>query len=228
MPRLIAREMMDDETAGADQTEWRGSLHDLARVNSLLGGHRLMRAEIERLPELPRNILDVGTGGADMPAYVLDYLRGRGVIARCVAVDRSEKLLALAAERLGGRSDVRLEVADATALPFADGSFDLAMLILALHHFDGTSAVQVLRELARVARTVIVNDLRRSAVAWAFARFVFPLFTRNRLTLHDGPMSVLRAYTPKEARELAMAAGWKVIAVRKHAGYRMALVGGQS
>jgi ubiquinone/menaquinone biosynthesis C-methylase UbiE len=187
-----------------------------------------MRSEIDRLPRLPQTVLDVGTGGADMPAYVVDYLRSRGVRAECVAVDKSPNFLALASERLAGRNDIRLQVADATALPFGDGSFDLAMLNLALHHFDGASAVQVLRELARVARTVIVNDLRRSRIAWAFARFVFPLFTHNRFTLHDGPMSVLRSYTPKEARELACEAGWTAVEVRKHPGYRMALVGGRS
>jgi len=41
-------------------------------------------------------------------------------------------------------------------------------------------------------------------------------------------MSVLRAYTPDEARSLAREAGWNVIALRKHPGYRMALVGGRS
>jgi ubiquinone/menaquinone biosynthesis C-methylase UbiE len=228
MPRLIARELMDDETSSGEAAGWRGSVHDLARVNSLLGGFRLMRIEIDRMPVPPRSILDVGTGGADMAAFMMDHLRSRGVRAACTAVDRSPMMLSIAAERLAGRDDVRLQAADATALPFPDLSFDLATLVLALHHFDGQSAIAVLRELARVARTVIVNDLRRSAVAWAFARFVFPLFTRNHFTLYDGPLSVLRAYTPSEARELAQQAGWTSIAVRKHPGYRMALVGGST
>lgn len=219
---------MDDDASSAEASDWRGSLHDLARVNALLGGKRLMRIELERLPQLPRTILDVATGGADMARFMIDYIHSRGVQATCVAVDRSTRVLGIAAERLGTRNDVRLQVADATKLPFADASFDLSTLVLALHHFDGQSAVTVLAELARVARTVIVNDLRRSRVAWAFARFAFPLFTRNRFTLYDGPLSVLRAYTPAEVYALAREAGWKSIAVRRHPGYRMALVGGRS
>jgi len=219
---------MDDEQSSGDPADWRGSIHDLARVNALLGGNRLMRLEIDRLPRAPHTILDVGTGGADMPAFLLDHLAARGVRATCVAVDRSPRILAIAAERLQGRADVSLQLADAMALPFADASFDLGTLVLALHHFDGGAAVAVLRELARVARTVIVNDLRRSPIAWAFARVVFPLFTRNRFTRNDGPLSVLRAYTPQEVRDLAAQAGWSTIAVRNHPGYRMALVGGRS
>lgn len=226
MPRLIARELLDDETTSGDAAAWRGSMRDLARVNRLLGGRSLLRDEIARLDPLPRKVLDVATGGADMPAFMLDYLSSRGVDATCVAVDRSAHALSVAAEHVGGRSDIRLQQADATALPFADASFDLATIVLAFHHFDGDAAVAVLRELARVARTVVVNDLRRSRLAWAFAKYAFPLFTRNRFTLADAPMSVLRAYTPEEASALAEAAGWTNIAVRKYPGYRMALVGG--
>ena len=226
MPRLIARELMDDDASSDDAAECRASLHDVDRVNALLGGRRLMRIEIDRLPHPPETILDVATGGAGMPIFMLDHLRARGVRATCVAVDRSERVLNVAAAQLAGRTDVRLQIADAVALPFPDASFDLGTLVLALHHFDGQSAVTALRELARVARTVIVNDLRRSTVAWAFARVVFPLFTHNRFTLNDGPMSVLRAYTPAEAYALARDARWSSIAVRKHPGYRMALVGG--
>lgn len=226
MPRLIARELLDDETTSGDVTAWRTSMHDLARVNRLLGGRRLLRDEIDRLEPLPHKILDVATGGADMAAFMVDHLRGRGVAATCVAVDRSPQALEVAAERVGGRPDVELKQADATALPFADKSFDLATIVLAFHHFDGDAAIAVLRELARVATTVVVNDLRRSRLAWAFAKYAFPLFTRNRYTLADGPMSVLRAYTPEEASAIAAAAGWTAIAVRKYPGYRMALVGG--
>jgi len=226
MPRLIARELMDDDTTSGDAAVWRGSLHDLARVNRLLGGRRLLRIEIDRIEPPPRTILDVATGNADLPAFMLDHLRSRGIAATCVAVDRSPKVLSIAAERIGRRSDIRLQQADATALPFARKSFDLATIVLAFHHFDGDAAIAVLRELARVGKTVIVNDLRRSTLAWAFARYAFPLFTRNKLTLSDAPMSVLRAYTPDEASAIARAAGWTRIAVRKYPSYRMALVGG--
>jgi ubiquinone/menaquinone biosynthesis C-methylase UbiE len=226
MPRLIARELMDDDTTSGDPTVWRGSLHDLARVNRLLGGRRLLRLEIDRIEPLPRTILDVATGNADLPIFMLDHLKSRGVAATCVAVDRSAKVLSIAAERIAGRADIRLQQADATALPFPDKSFDLATIVLAFHHFDGDAAIAVLRELARVAKNVIVNDLRRSWLAWAFARYAFPLFTRNMFTLSDAPMSVLRAYTPDEAYELARTAGWTKIAVRRYPGYRMALVGG--
>jgi ubiquinone/menaquinone biosynthesis C-methylase UbiE len=226
MKRHIARELMDDDETVGTLVEWRESLADLARVNAYLGGWNALRRELEQLSDLPLRIIDVATGGADLPRRVLDHLAARGAQAACVAVDRSMRILRIAQESDARRNDLTFVQADARSLPFADGSFDLATCNLALHHFDPPEAIAVLRELARVAGMVIVNDLRRSIIAWAFARCVFPWFTRNRFTRNDGPLSVLRAYTPVELEGLAQRAGWRTIRVRVQPGYRMTLTGG--
>lgn len=226
MERLVARELMDDDETIGTSAQWSETLTDLARVNAYLGGWTALRTELDRLPKPPRRIVDVATGGADLPRRLLDYLADRGIAAVCTAVDRSARILRLAQEHNGGRGDLSFMKADARQLPFADRSFDLATCNLALHHFEPPEAIAVLRELARVAATVIVNDLRRSWVAWAFARFAFPLLTSNRFTRNDGPVSVRRAYTPRELEDLACRAGWSTMRVHRKPGYRMTLTGG--
>jgi ubiquinone/menaquinone biosynthesis C-methylase UbiE len=218
--------MMDDDEAIGTPALWRLSLCDLARVNTWLGGWRALRSELERLPRPPSSIVDVATGGADLPERMLAYLARRGVRARCVAVDRSARILGLARAMRPDNQQLIFVQADARQLPFADHSFDVATCNLALHHFDPPEARQVLRELARVGRSVIVNDLRRSWIAWAFARVIFPIFTSNPFTRNDGPLSVRRAYTPSELDGLARDAGWRRIRVRSQPGYRMTLAGG--
>ena len=228
MQRLVARELLDDDRAVGTIEEWRASFRDLARINRFLGGWSSLCDALHRLPELPSRFVDVGTGDGDVPLKLLDYLASRGVAASCVALDHSERVLAIAAQRIGDRPDIALALGDARTLPFADDSFDLATCNLSLHHFEPADATRVLREMARVARNVIVNDLRRSLVAWAFARTVLPLFTSNRFTRNDGPISVLRSYTPSETELLARQAGWRRVQVRTHAGYRMTIVGGSA
>lgn len=226
MERLLARELMDDDEAIGTSAQWQESLRDLARVNAYLGGWNALRSEVDRLPAPPKRLIDVATGGADLPRRLLEHLSSRGTAASCVAVDRSARILSLAERQSDGVAGLTFIQADAQRLPFADRSFDLGMMNLALHHFEPDAASAVLRELARIAVWVIVNDLRRSRIAWAFARFVFPFFTKNRFTRNDGPLSVLRAYTPGEIHDLARRAGWSRIAVRTHPGYRMTLTGG--
>jgi SAM-dependent methyltransferase len=222
--RLIASELMDDETFGTPSLV-RGALEGLVFVNRYLGGWSALRAEVDAMQPLPRIILDVGAGAADLSRWLLDYLRRRGIQASAVALDRSRRVLDAAQTAAAPRDDLRFVQGDAEHIPFADRSFDLAMMNLALHHFD-ENAVPVLRELARVARHVIINDLRRSRFAWTLARFAFPLLTPNVLLRNDGPISVRRAYTPGELTQLAEAAGWARIVVRKRPCYRMTLAGG--
>ncbi len=226
MRRCTARELMDDDEAIGTPDLWRESLGDLARVNIYLGGWNALRSELECLPKPPTRVLDVACGGADLPRRLLEYLARHGVQAHCVAVDRSARLLSIAQELNHNVKELTFMKADARELPFADSSFDLTTCNLALHHFDPPDATNVLRELARVGKSVIVNDLRRSWIAWGFARLVFPVFTQNPFTRSDGPLSVRRAYTPLELHELAVQAGWRSIRVRTKPGYRMTLAGG--
>jgi hypothetical protein len=48
--------------------------------------------------------------------------------------------------------------------------------------------------------------------------------TTNRLTRHDAPLSILRAFTPDELTAMAREAGLTKIAVTPHRFWRMALV----
>jgi ubiquinone/menaquinone biosynthesis C-methylase UbiE len=110
-------------------------------------------------------------------------------------------------------------------LPFADNAFDMVTCSLALHHFSRADAVLVLREMDRVGRTgFVVNDLRRGRVAYGASWAASRLTTRNRLTRHDAPLSVRRAYTPAELRTLLDEAGVQHAEVTTLPWFRMAAI----
>jgi hypothetical protein len=104
---------------------------------------------------------------------------------------------------------------------------DLVLCSLMLHHLTEADAAQVLRELGRVTRRrLIVNDLRRSRIAYGLIWLITRL-SRNPLTRYDSPASVERAFTPGELEELARVAGLDRkgrVRVYRHLYYRMALV----
>jgi hypothetical protein len=63
------------------------------------------------------------------------------------------------------------------------------------------------RELARVARIgVLVSDLRRTYPAY-WSAHLLALGPVSPLSRHDGPLSVLRAYTPHEVMAIMKRAG---------------------
>jgi ubiquinone/menaquinone biosynthesis C-methylase UbiE len=147
----------------------------------------------------PATLLDVATGGADGPRRLAGMARRHGYQLRPIASDRLADVLRLA--RRAGASFPLIQH-DALAAPLPDSAVDFVTCSLALHHFDPAGAVALLRELCRVARRgVIVNDLRRSRMAYWGARLL-ALGPWHAMARHDGPLSVLRSYTLGEARAL--------------------------
>ena len=111
------------------------------------------------------------------------------------------------------------------SLPFANNSFDIVTCSLALHHFDPAGAVLVLREMDRICRNgFIVNDLRRGVVGYGATWVASHLTTRNRLTRHDAPLSIRRAYTPAELRSLLDEAGVERVDVKLLPWFRMVAI----
>ncbi|MCI0656836.1 MAG: hypothetical protein L0170_07170 [Acidobacteria bacterium] len=85
-----------------------------------------------------------------------------------------------------------------------------------LHHVPPEHSLRFLRGLVALCREgVVISDLRRGRAEYLLTILFTRLFTRARMSRSDGPLSVLRALTVEEARELALAAGWSRCVVRK-------------
>jgi SAM-dependent methyltransferase len=110
----------------------------MGRYSKPLAQRFLEFARVESGP-----MLDVGSGpGALTTVLVLRF--GAGSVA---AADPSEPFVAAARERHPG---VRVELAPAEALPFADGEFAAALAQLVVHFM--TDPIAGVREMARVSR----------------------------------------------------------------------------
>ena len=84
-------------------------------------------------------------------------------------------------------------------------------------------ATFALRDSAR-SMDVLVADLERSRLGYAGTWLWSRACTTNPLTRHDGPLSILRAYTAAELRALAAAAGLPHARVYREPFFRLALV----
>lgn len=111
------------------------------------------------------------------PGDVLDVGSGDGVIAELLAprarsivcLDISERVISAARERLRGLANVRLDVGDMHALPVADRSADLVLLLNALTYSESPSralaeAARVLRPGGRLLATTLSRHAHSAAV----------------------------------------------------------------
>ena len=221
MQRLAgAREHLDGDLT--DERALEGNLRDLRRINRFSGGLSLSRRAVDALAlaaRLPRDqaasLLDVGTGGADIPIGLIEDWRRRGRRLTVIGIDnRAEILAAAARERPAvlATNGLTLRVADGRTLPFEDGSFDFAHTSMVLHHLDPADAALFVREMTRVARHgIVINDLARGRLRYLGAWVLLHVVTRNAFTRHDGPLSVRRAYSLAEARTLVTEAGLRIV-----------------
>ena len=228
--RARGTEWMDDPSVEGEAL--RTALHDLRRINRLLGGLRATASVLDPIFAERRTIdlLDLGTGTGD---YLVDLVRrgaqrdtdvqGVGVDLNPVTVGHGRAWLDAALEP-PLRSRVRIEIGDALALPYPDDAFDVAHAALFLHHFHGPSATQLLREMDRVSRWgLVVNDLHRHPLAylgiWALSR----LARLSPMVQHDGPLSVRRGFRRADLQRLAGAVGLSPVRVRWHWAFRWTL-----
>ena len=156
------------------------------------------------------SMLDVGTGGADIPMALLARRRpsaaGR---LRVVGLDSRPEVLAAAA--LADRRRVaddrrprRSRSATGGRSPTPIDAFDVVHASLVLHHLDGDEAVALLARDGprRAARGRRQRPATAAGSRWLGAWLLGHLLTGNRYTRHDAPLSVRRAYRVDEALEL--------------------------
>ena len=215
----------------APYEEVRDSLNDVATVNRYLSGYRVLLHHSEKLLkehqlDRPFTVLDAATGSADQPVALVRLARRLGISIQITAIDINSKMLKMAKDEICEYPEIRLVQCDLLALPFKDEGFDLAVNNLSLHHFTWKNAVAILKSIYKSARLgILINDLHRSRIAHAVIFVLTRIFTRNRLTRYDAPVSVMNAFTPSEFRELGMQAKITPFEIHRHFPYRIAFLG---
>ena len=228
-PRNLRDELLDLDEAPYEEVQ--DSLQDVATVNRYLSGYRVLLQHMEPIlkshkANYPFRVMDAATGSADQPVALVKLARRIRVPIHITAIDINAKMLKLAHKEIACYPEIQLLQCDILNLPFRENAFDLVINSLSLHHFSWEKAVIILRAIYNVGRLgIVVNDLHRSRVAHAAIFILTRIFTRNRLTRYDAPVSVMNAFTPKEFCELAQQAKIDPYEIHRHFPYRIALLG---
>lgn len=215
-------EMMDKPQPVSPELE--SDLENLRRLNQYFGSYGLLRyfLRLWLRPDRVWSILDLATGSADIPCMIADWARQRKISVRIDAVDFHESTLEIARRRVAGYPEISLIRADAREYTSAQ-TYDIVCCSLALHHFSEEDAVKLLRQMRRLTHDkALVADLERSAFAWVMVWLLTTLVFREPMTQYDARLSVKRAFSCRELRALAAAAGWENFSHRRFIPVRQA------
>ncbi len=217
MKRTVVPELLD--TDAGTPTEVADSLADLRSFNRYFGGISTMAAMLRKVAAASGrkelSFLDVAGASGDVAKASQQLLAADGITLRPILLDRASSHLGAEVAAVSG---------DAFQLPFADSSIDCVGCSLFAHHLEPEQITQFANEALRVARSaVLINDLRRNLTHLALLYVAVP-FVRSRLTRHDAPVSIRRAYTMDEMRQLLEKSRAKRVDIASHYLFRMAAI----
>jgi demethylmenaquinone methyltransferase/2-methoxy-6-polyprenyl-1,4-benzoquinol methylase len=188
--------------------------YDTANEVLSLGIHKGWRRAAVAISGAARGqrVIDCATGTGDL---ALEFKRAVGPTGEVIGTDFCAEMLRPApAKAARAGLDVKFAVADALALPYPDGRFDIASIAFGIRNVD--DPLRCLREMARVVKpggSVIVLEFGQPRGAFGA---LFRAYSRGVMPLVGGLLTGNRAayeYLPRTAA--AFPAGERFLALMR-------------
>lgn len=192
--RINDPEIMDDFSI---QDERIGeALAELKVINKFLGGisttKKGLRKFLRNTYDKKIKILDAGSGASD----VFEKEKNKFVL---FSLDRNKKICTY----LKSNKNINPVFGNALELPFKRKSFDIVHTSLFLHHLNEEEIKKLLSVFSETAvNGIIINDLRRSILAYLGIKILTMLFSKSDFVKNDGPLSVKKGFTKDDLTKI--------------------------
>lgn len=228
LPDLSSRaslsEWMDDDAVDFDT--FAGCLRDLAKVNVATLAHRPTLAFLEQLArtgrwpkDRPLSLIDVGSGYGDGLRAIQYWASRRALDISLTGLDRNPWSARAAQAASGPHQPIAWLTTD--VFDYA-GEPDVIISSLFTHHLDDWQLVRFLGLMDRRAQIGWhVNDLLRHPVAYVGFSALAKVMRWHPFVRHDGPVSILRAFSPGDWRGYLAEAGVEGASVRRRFPFRL-------
>jgi 2-polyprenyl-3-methyl-5-hydroxy-6-metoxy-1,4-benzoquinol methylase len=200
--RTEETEIMDDFSL--EGAELINALDQIAKINQLLGGNKLILHGLKQLPvkinsSQPVTIADIGCGNGDMLRMLAQYGKKQGYNFKLIGLDANAFTINYAKSLSKEYPNIEYCCMDIFSADFKHFKYDIALCTLTLHHFSNKQIEDILDLLHNNAATgVIINDLHRSKVAYRLFEMICVIFNLNSMSREDGLVSILRGFKKNE------------------------------
>ena len=184
------------------------SLKQIETVNRLTLGYRpvLNWLATELSPQSgPVSIVDIGCGRGDLLRRIWRLGERKQIALRLTGIDTDLWSAPAARKATPSGMDIEYRTGDAFS---TDVASDFIVCSHVTHHMTNGEIVALIRWLdAHARRGWFVSDLHRHFIPYFFAKLLLGLAPVNRMVRNDGTVSVARAFTAQDWREILRQAG---------------------
>ena len=218
------------DTGDYTAEEYEGCLIELRRINRWLGDESALKnsllREIKKTNLQNFSVLDIGAGSGEFLRIIAKFARQQNRQANLFGLELNARSASSILEQSKDFSEISAIRGNALSLPFDNNTFDYTICSLFTHHFTDENIIKILAEMKRVSRRkIFVIDLHRHPLAYFLYTTAGKIIIKNRLTRHDGALSILRSFKPKELEEFAKKADLENVSVERHFPFRLVLSG---
>ncbi len=205
------------------------NLRELDILNRLTGGHAISIKGLKKLVltrEKPLHIVDLGCGSGDLLKYMARWAHQKKLKAKFTGVDMNAHAIAYLKEKTAGYPNI--EAAHSGYLDFVQSnkSVDIYHCSLFCHHLTNQQLIELFRLFnSNAALGFIINDLKRSPLAFYSSVIFTRLANATSLAKNDGPVSVLRGFKKNELASLLRSSGIQDFSISAEFGFRYLVVG---
>jgi 2-polyprenyl-3-methyl-5-hydroxy-6-metoxy-1,4-benzoquinol methylase len=225
--RATATEFLD--RPDCDPALAAASYRFMEMVNRRFGGIRMVRRFLategaRRHAGGPLRVLDIGSGSCDIPLAVSRWARAHDIPLHVTCLEIAGHTVDIAREQLtrAGNPAVQLLQEDAFTHQPAE-PYDCAVASMCFHHFSDAQILTLLQRLRGfVLNSVLVNDLRRSRLAYLAARLL--LAGTPPGVRHDALLSIRRGFQISELSALLRQLGNVTVSVESARWFRIAAI----
>ncbi len=209
--RIFVPEAID--TDDGDSARMQRTYAHLALINRWLSRMRGLLAEVV-LDDVARSggsarVLEVGCGGGDVLAWLARAGARRGLHLHLRGVDADPRAVTRARATLMRYGNVTVEQGTIAELGERIAPADYVFCNHVLHHVPPDAVVPVLRRLrASARRSLLVNDLERSALAYGLYTALAGLLFHRSHVWSDGRLSIRKGFRLPELTALCREAGF--------------------
>lgn len=219
MEREYTKEIMDDFSIQDARIDL--ALSELNVINKYLGGNSATHFGVKLLSSNNHSnhklsILDIGAGSSDVLQNKVENE------VEIYSLDLNFRVCKFLKEK---SIDTNVILGTALNLPFKENSVDIVHLSLFLHHFTESEIISILKMSLKICKAgIVINDLRRSWLAYIGILLLTKLFSKSKMVKNDGPLSVKRGFTMQEILKLLADVGVTNYVIKKKWAFRWMVV----